>query len=100
MTKHRTIAGVVLDEEVTLTLSEVCEVCGVAETVVIEMIHEGVAEPVDTSAATPEFSGVAVTRILAARRLQRDLDVNLAGAALALDLLEEIRMLRRRRGGA
>jgi chaperone modulatory protein CbpM len=38
---------------------------------------------------------VAVTRLRTAHRLQRDLHINLAGAALALDLLEEIKTLKR-----
>jgi len=90
-----TIRGAVLDERVQLTLREVCHICGAGEDTVIEMVREGVIE------ATPSgdewtFSGIAVTRIQTALRLQRDLDVNLAGAALALDLLDEIERLRRR----
>jgi len=87
--------GTVLDAEITLTLEEVCDVCGVGESVVIEMVREGVAEPLDTTAPLLEFTGIAVTRLLAARRLQRDLQVNLAGAALALQLLDRINELER-----
>jgi chaperone modulatory protein CbpM len=86
---------VVLDERLTLTLNEVCEVCGVEESVVVEMVREGVAEPLDPGANHWVFTGVAVTRLRTAHRLQRDLHINLAGAALALDLLEEIRTLKR-----
>jgi chaperone modulatory protein CbpM len=89
--------GVVLDEELRLTLHEVCEVCGMEESVVIEMVGEGVVEPVDEAAGVLVFSGAAVVRLRTAQRLQRDLHVNLPGAALALDLLEEIRLLRARR---
>jgi len=39
---------------------------------------------------------VAIKRILVACKLQHDLRVNLPGAALALDLLEEIEKLRSR----
>jgi chaperone modulatory protein CbpM len=91
------VMGVILDEELTLSIDEVCEVCGIEESLVVEMVREGVAEPLDEAAARWSFSGVAVTRLKTARRLQRDLHVNLAGAALALELLEEIRALRRRR---
>ena len=84
--------GVVLDETLTLTLHEVCEVCGVEESVVVEMVREGVAEPIEAGGGWT-FTGVAVARLRTAYRLQRDLDVNLAGAALALDLLEEIHRL-------
>lgn len=92
------LTGVVLDEELTLTLREVCEVCGLDESVVVEMVREGVADPLEERSGHWVFSGVAVARLRTARRLQRDLDVNLPGAALALDLLEEIRALKTRRG--
>jgi chaperone modulatory protein CbpM len=96
VTTREALVGIVLDEHVTLTVHEVCEVCGIEESVVIEMVKEGVAEPVDDAASTMEFSGVAVTRILTAHRLQRDLHINLPGAALAIDLMEEIRRLKRK----
>ena len=91
-----TIHGAVLDECVQLTLREVCHICGAGEETVIEMVREGVVEASSSSGDEWIFSGVAVTRIQTALRLQRDLDVNLAGAALALDLLDEIERLRRR----
>jgi chaperone modulatory protein CbpM len=98
MTRHETLPGVILDETVTLTIDEVCEVCGVRESVVIEMVDEGVAEPLDADSGTLEFSGIAVTRLMLAWRLQRDLHVNLPGVALALDLLDEISELKRSGG--
>jgi chaperone modulatory protein CbpM len=94
MTERETLRGTVLDETLTLTLREVCEVCRVEEVRVVEMVTEGIAEPLDAEAGSWTFSGVAVTRIRTAHRLQQDLHVNLAGAALALDLLEEIERLR------
>ena len=98
MTQHYTVTGIVLDEELSLTLHEVCDICGIEESLVIEMVNEGVAEPLDASATLWEFSGIAVARLRTAHRLQRDLRINLAGAALALDLLEEIRKLESSRG--
>ncbi|MGD2168597.1 MAG: chaperone modulator CbpM [Gammaproteobacteria bacterium] len=94
MSERDVLHAIVLDESLTLTLSEVCEICGVEEVRVFEMVREGIAEPIDPEAGRWAFSGVAVARIRTAHRLQRDLHVNLAGAALALDLLEEIDRLR------
>jgi chaperone modulatory protein CbpM len=42
------------------------------------------------------FSGCALLRARAALRLVRDLEVSVAGAALVLDLLDEIETLRAR----
>jgi len=93
MSERRLLTGIVLDEALSLTLHEVCDICGIEEALVIEMVDEGVAEPLDPATTPWQFSGVAVARLRTAYRLQRDLRINPAGAALALDLLEEIRQL-------
>jgi len=95
MNERRTIGGEVLNESMTLTLREVCHFCGTREEVVIEMVREGVVQPKDPHEDAWTFSGIAVTRIRTAMRLQQDLEVNLPGAALALELLEEIERLKR-----
>jgi chaperone modulatory protein CbpM len=41
------------------------------------------------------FTGAALRRARLALRLERDLELNLAGVALALDLMEELQTLRR-----
>ena len=42
-----------------------------------------------------QFSANSVLRIHTVTRLQQDLGVNLAGAVLALELLDEVKTLRR-----
>ena len=59
-----------------------------------EMIDEGVLIPEGTSPETWRFNALAIKRIQITLRLQNDLRVNLPGAALALDLLEELDELR------
>lgn len=92
------LRGQILSEHVELTLEEVCRICGTREEVIVEMVHEGVVERSRRIRDEWTFSGVAVARIQTALRLQRDLEVNLAGAALALELLDEIERLKRRSG--
>lgn len=96
MIDETSLGGELLDEHIRLSLSEVCRICGTREEIVIEMVHEGVVEPEQAGPQPWQFSGLAVTRIQTMLRLQRDLDVNLPGAALALELLDEIERLRRR----
>jgi chaperone modulatory protein CbpM len=96
VSQRKIATGVVLDEGLTLTLTEVCEVCSLEESVVIEMVQEGVAEPLDASSDNWRFSGIAVARLRTALRLQRDLHLNLPGAALAIELIEELRTLKAR----
>ena len=93
---ERLLSGIVLDDAVELTFDEFCLACSQSSTWVIELVEEGILEPVDTEADHWRFTGASLVRAQAARRLQRDLDVNLPGIALALDLLEEINELRER----
>ncbi len=85
---------VVLDDTMTWGMSEICALCRVKNDLVCEMINEGVLSPVGTSPETWRFNAAAVKRIQVTLRLQHDLRVNLPGAALALDLLEELEELR------
>jgi len=85
-----------LDESVEFSLEDVCRICGVHERFVVEIVEEGVVEP-RGAVGEWRFTGVAVTRVERVLRLQEEFEVNLAGAALALELLEEIERLRRGR---
>jgi len=61
------------------------------------MVEEGLVEP--SSGREPHewlFIGTDVHRIQIALRLQSDLKVNLPGAALAIELIEELNELKRR----
>jgi chaperone modulatory protein CbpM len=89
------LTGIVLDDELILSLRELCRLCGVNADMIIDMMEEGVVEPQGTSPQEWRFGGTSVRRVQIALRLQRDLRINLAGAALVLDLLEELEELRR-----
>lgn len=90
------LTGEVLEEEVELTLGELCHACRVPAERVFELVAEGVVEPLGRNPARWRFRGVSVRRARCVLRLERDLGVNLAGAALALDLLEELEAMRAR----
>ena len=86
--------GCILEEEGGLTLGELCRACAVHAEHIIELVDEGVLEPAGIETTQWRFSGVCVHRVNVVVRLQHDLGVNLAGAAVILDLMEEIRQLR------
>ncbi len=92
------VSALLLDEAAQFTLTELCSVCAVPEELVVEIVAEGIVEPSGPDPLHWRFSGVAVTRVQRVVRLQREFEVNLPGAALALQLLEEIERLRRARG--
>ena len=90
------ISGFILEDQSGLSLQDVCRAC-TAETVeIIELVQEGVLHPGGAGQLDWQFTGVHVHRAQRALRLQRDLGVNLAGAALALELMDEMELLRAR----
>jgi len=90
------LTGLILDDEVSLTLEDVCRACAVETTLIVALVEEGVLEPSSQGKKLQQwrFSGASLGRARIALRLQRDLEINLAGVALTLDLLDEIQTLR------
>ncbi len=91
-----TLSAAILDESIELTLVELCRACTVQAQQVTEMVEQGLLEPHGGTPDDWRFSGIAIWRVQTALRLQRDLEINLAGAALVVELLEELRELRQR----
>jgi len=85
----------IIDEHFEFTLDELCQCCAVQDETIIAMVEEGMLSPVGSSPAEWRFTGTAQRHVEITLHLQRDLRVNLPGAALALELMEEIEMLRR-----
>lgn len=83
-------------EEGEFTVAELCRLCQLPAERVTELVEEGILEPLGRDPSGWRFHGVSVCRVRCALRLERDLGVNVAGVALALDLLGEIESLRAR----
>ena len=94
--KKTALAGSILEEEITLSLADVCRASRLSAERVIEMADEGIVEPLGRRPENWRFRGVSLRRIRCARRLEEDLGLNTAGVALALDLLDELERLRTR----
>jgi chaperone modulatory protein CbpM len=92
----KTLTGILLDEQAELSLHDLCHACSTSTEWVIELVDEGVLEPIGHEQAHWRFSGPSLLRARAAVRMQQDLQINLAGVALALDLIEEIEAMRER----
>jgi chaperone modulatory protein CbpM len=88
--------GLILDETTTLTLDELSCACSVRVERIIELVDEGILEPVGRELNEWCFPGPSLGRARIAMHLQRDLDINLAGVALVLDLMDELESLRAR----
>lgn len=92
--RNTELTGTLIDERTTFTLREFCHVCGVHTELVLEMVEEGVIEPRGLRPDEWVFQGRALIRAQTALRLVHDLRINWPGAALALDLLEDLERLR------
>jgi chaperone modulatory protein CbpM len=90
------LTGIILEEQTELTLTDVCRACAVQDDRIIELVEEGVIAPLGDEPRRWRFTYTHMRRARVALRLQHDLGVNLAGAALALQLLEEVEALRAR----
>ncbi len=96
-----TVAGTILEESAFLSVAQLQQACAVELAFVVELVEEGVLElhGPDASMAraqSPEnwcFSATCVQRLRTARRLQQDLEINIAGVAVILDLLDQVRAL-------
>lgn len=84
----------IVTEEAILSLDEFCMLCEVEEPYIIEMVEMGILEPVGKSIVNWHFSILQLHRVRKAKRLQDDLNLNLPGVALSLELLEELKELR------
>jgi|SRR6185312_17065210 len=90
----------IIDEQNALTLTELSHACSVQSGYIIELVDEGLITPqIMAEEHEPHcwrFTGAQMRRARMALRLQSDLGINLAGVALALQLLDEIETLRMR----
>jgi chaperone modulatory protein CbpM len=91
--KDHALQGSIFDESAVLTLEDLSRMCAVDEQHIVEFVEEGILSVVGMRTEW-HFSGAALRRARVAVRLERDLELNLAGVALALDLLEELEQLR------
>jgi chaperone modulatory protein CbpM len=90
------LSGIILEEQTELTLADICRACAVHAEYIIELVEEGVLAPAGREPASWRFNGIHMYRATVSLRLQRDLGVNLAGVALAFQLLDEVEALRAR----
>ena len=94
--EHQVLAGAIFEETALLTVKDLSRMCAVDERHIVEFVEEGVLSVVEIDTVEWHFTGAAVRRARLALRLERDLEINLAGVALALELMEELQTLRRK----
>jgi len=89
-------ACVVVENEVSFSLAQLCQASGADTEQVIILVQEGVLAPSGSGPQDWQFQGFSLRRTRQALRLARDFELELPGAALMMDLLDEIETLRAR----
>ena len=89
--REQILTGTLLDDEDRLTLDELCRLVRLQRDEIVAMVEEGILEPEGDRPVSWRFQGVCVQHVHIVTRLRRDLGVNLAGAALVLELLDRLR---------
>jgi len=86
----------IVEEELQLTLDQLCRACRAHEELVRVWVVEGVLTPIGESPPEWRFTGTSLRRARLALTLTRELEINAPGVALALDLMDEIGALKAR----
>ena len=89
------LRGSILEEATVLTVEDLSRICAVEQRRILAYVEEGVLDAVQIGAEDWHFRGPALRRARLALRLESDLELNLAGVALALQLMDELDRLRR-----
>lgn len=92
MTKT-TITATIISYEEPLTLDELAHAIHADRTIIIEMVEHDILQPRGHAKTDWRFDETALRRARVAANFYRDLEVNWQGAALALQLLEDIQAL-------
>jgi len=82
-----------LDERGVVSLSELVEVSGLTEAELLELVHLGAIPAHEARAGAYTFSARTVTVARTARRLRHELELDMSGLGVALQLLARVRDL-------
>jgi chaperone modulatory protein CbpM len=101
--EHRALAtSARVEEQVQFSLFELSQACRADSEQLVALVNEGALTPIGDGPQRWRFAGATLQRARTALRLTHDLELNAPGAALVLDLLDQIDTLRarlRRAGG-
>jgi chaperone modulatory protein CbpM len=90
------VTSEVVEQGTLCTFHELCISCHVDPDWVAELVEQGAIEAVGRTRLEWQFTTFSLLRVAKAKRLERDLGLNLPGIALALDLLDQLDEMRAR----
>ena len=84
------IRGVIIEKSESLTLDEFSRAIHVKTELIVEMVEHELLQPEGKSYTDWRFDSVSIKRARIASSFYYDLEVNMQGVALALELLDKI----------
>lgn len=87
------ISIAVIDNDHLLSFEEICHAINSDHHLIIQLIEYHIIHPKGASQKDWVFDHIALKRARLARNFYYDLDINLTGIGLLIDLLEKIEML-------
>jgi chaperone modulatory protein CbpM len=93
MSYQKALATITIEQISHLTLEEVCSICQVTPDYIQQVIAYNIIEPQGLPSKW-QFNDQHLKRLQILLRLQQDLEINLAGGALVIELMEELAELR------
>lgn len=88
--------GIIVEQSASLNLEEFCQAVHLQTQVVIEMVEHQLIKPEGSAPNSWRFDNACLKRAKIAASFYRDLEVNMPGIGIALDLLERIEYLEQR----
>lgn len=87
------LTGILLENDELLNLEQFCLAVQSERKTIIKMVEFQLVQPVGESPEEWRFDSISLKRGRIAVSFYRDLEINMAGIALALDLLKKIESL-------
>ena len=83
-------------EEHVLSLDELCEISGLPQVVLEELVHAGAIAPLAADVNEVRFGAAALLTARHARRLREDFELDMPALLLTLGLLDRLQEMERR----
>lgn len=90
----KTLTGIVIERSSPLSLEELSQALHIEPDLLIALVEQAVIQPEGNSPTVWRFDSICFKRAKLAVSFHRDLEVNLPGIGLALDLLDQIHELK------
>ena len=86
----KNISITIINDTNTLTFDELCRATNAENSLILQLIDYHIIQPIGNSQTNWQFDHISLRRARIASNFYYDLEVNLAGIGLLIDLLEQM----------